>query len=343
MVNICWLQKMTRKLLIIIGLIALIHTKVAAQYSDTLTVCTADSIEANLPESIAKFGYLAPHIDPLIVYAQMFWATNHFDEKMMRGNNPFHLVDPKGKLRKFDSVDESIARFILAIADYDVKKESYTDYIENKPLSNWSPKMSKKLLDIYRQLYGADYNYKKPLHTWPPSKIKLHFAKSDSVKGGSDQKSYLKSYAITASDKNMIQPCMSLGPLEALSYKVDTGLIFLQVLWATDHFNPKMIKHNNLFQVVDDEGELLRFDSWEDAVADYLVRIIDYDKNTESYLSYLERRTNGQWSQKMSDKMRQLYRSLFHKNYDESWFKGYNKAQTVENKRTKTSQSRNRL
>ena len=268
------------KLLIISLLITILHTNIRAQYADTLTVYAADSIEANLPETVEMFGYLAPHIDPFIVYAQMFWASNRFDPKLMRGNNPFQMVDQKGKLRKFDSLDEAVARFILA--------------------------------------------------------------KADSIKYGSDQKPYLKSYAITASDKNMIQPRMTLGPLEPLSNKVDTGLIFLQVLWATDHFNPKMIKHNNLFQIVDDNGELLRFDSWQDAVADYLVRILDYDKNNESYLNYLERKSNGQWNKKMSDKMRQLYRSLFHKNYDESQFRGY-KAQTTENKRTKTSQSRNKL
>ena len=330
------------KLLIISLLITISHTNIRAQYADTLTVYAADSIEANLPETVEMFGYLAPHIDPFIVYAQMFWASNRFDPKLMRGNNPFQMVDQKGKLRKFDSLDEAVARFILAIADYNLVQESYTDYMERKPKSNWSPRMSKKLLEVYRGLYGTSYNHKKQLRTWTKSGLKLRFAKADSIKYGSNQKPYLKSYAITASDKNMIQPRMTLGPLEPLSNKVDTGLIFLQVLWATDHFNPKMIKHNNLFQIVDDNGELLRFDSWQDAVADYLVRILDYDKNNESYLNYLERKSNGQWNKKMSDKMRQLYRSLFHKNYDESQFRGY-KAQTTENKRTKTSQSRNKL
>lgn len=313
-----------------------------AQYADTLTVYAADSIEANTPETIAMFGYLAPHIDPFIVYAQLFWATNRFDPKLMRNNNPFQMIDRNGKLRKFDTLDESIARFVLAMADYNLVNESYTDYLERKPKSNWSPRMSKKLLEIYRGLYGTDYNHKKQLHTWTKNALKLRFAKADSITYGSGIKPYLKSYAITASDKNMIQPRMTLGPLEPLSNKVDTGLIFLQVLWATDHFNSKMIKHNNLFQVVDDEGELMRFDSWHDAVADYLIRILDYDKNSESYLTYLERKTNGQWNRKMSDKMRQLYRSLFHKVYDESQFKGF-KAPKTENKRTKTSQSRNRL
>lgn len=335
------LHNITYSLLLVI-ILYLLPQRANAQYADTLTVYIADSIEANQPETIAMFGYLAPHIDPFIIYAQYFWATNRFDPKLMRGNNPFHMIDQKGKLRKFDSLDDAIARFILAMADYNLVTESYTDYLERKPKSNWSPRMSKKLLEIYRGLYGSDYNHKKQLHTWTKNSIKLRFAKSDSITYGSGIRPYFKSYAITATDKNMVQPRMKLGPLEPLSYKVDTGLIFLQVLWATDHFNPKMTKHNNLFQVVDDEGELMRFDSWQDAVADYLIRILDYDQKNESYLQYLERKTNGQWNKKMSDKMRQLYRSLFHKTYDESKFKGY-QGKPSENKRTKTSQSRNRL
>lgn len=337
----------TTLLLTIVAILS--SLSVRAQYSDTLTVTINDSVTAFTPENMQRFGYLAPHIDPYIVYAQYFWATNRFDPKLMKNNNPFQSINAEGKRRKFDSEEQAIARFILAIADYNVKKESYTDYMERKPKANWSPLMSKKLLEIYRGLYGQNYNYKKQLRTWKPGHRNLTFAKFDSLtseltkdKYGRDVKPYQKSFAITATDKNMIQPRLSLGPLQPLANKVDTGLIFVQVIWATNHFNERSIKNNNLFQITDEQGELIKYDSREDCIADYLIRILDYDQSIESYLAYLERRSNGQWTSSMSDKMRKLYRALFHKNYDESGFKGY-KAQKEEKNRTSTARSRNRL
>ncbi|MCQ2204248.1 MAG: hypothetical protein MJZ15_07385 [Bacteroidales bacterium] len=339
---------MVRKIVITLIVIVANALISSAQYSDTLTVTRQDSINANKTEAIMKFGYLAPHVDPQIIYAQYFWATNRFNEKLTKNNNPFQMIDQNGKPRKFRTIEEAIARFTLAMADYDIKKESYTDYLERKPKTNWTPRMSKKLLEIYKGLYGSEYNHKKQLHTWKTGQTRLQFAKYDSLghdetemKYGKGVRPYDKAYAITATDKSMIQPRISLGPLQPLANKVDTGLIFIHVLWATNHFNEKSIRNNNLFQIVDYRGNLMEFDSWQAAIADYLLRIIDYDKNTESYLAYLERRSGGQWNKTMSDKMRKLYRSLFHKDLDESGLKGYQKQE--EKRRTSSARSRNRL
>lgn len=318
------------------------YISILAQYADTLTVTDEDIAFANEPENINMFANLYTHVDPQLIYAQAFWASNKFDEKSMRHNNPFSMRGPNGKLRKFDSVDDAVSRMILAVVDYDITKESYTDYLERKPKSNWSPRMSKKLLEIYRQLYGSDYNYKKQLHKFKGNPHRLQFAKGDSVSTYKDSKPYLKEYAISRKDKNLIQMRNYLGPLATLASKVDTQMIFVQVLWATDHFNSKqLVKSHNYFQVLDNDGNLKVYESPEDAIADYLMLIIDYDKRQESYLAYLERRTHGQWNSKMSDKMRALYKNLYRKVYDESGLKGY-KA-TVENGRTKTSRSRTRL
>jgi len=331
-----------RKLLYLIVFCVFCSVGVYAQYADTLTVNDEDRRIANLPESINMFAKLSGHVDPQLIYAQAFWASNKFDDKYMRNNNPFSMRGPNGKIRKFKSLDEAVSRMILAVVDYDMTKESYTDYLEKKPKSNWSPRMSEKLLKIYRELYGVDYDYKKQLHRYKFQLNRLRFAKGDSVSTYKNSKPYLKEFAIGRKDKNFIQTRNYMGPLAVLASKVDTQMVFVQVLWATDHFNSKQLaKSFNYFQILDDEGNLKNYESQEDALADYLMLMIDYDKNTESYLAYLERRTGGQWNKKMSDKMRVLYKSLYRKNYDESKFKGY-KA-TVENSRTKTSRSRTRL
>lgn len=339
MVMVCLLM---RKYLYLIVLLWGFCIGASAQYADTLTVDEEDVRIANLPENINMFASLSNHVDPQLIYAQAFWASYKFDDKYMRHNNPFSMRGPNGKLRKFKDVDEAVSRMILAVVDYDIQKESYTDYLEKKPKSNWSPRMSKKLLQIYRELYGTDYDYKKQLHKFKSNLPPLRFAKGDSISTYKNSKPYLKEFAIGRKDKNFVQMRNYMGPLAVLASKVDTQMVFVQVLWATDHFNSKQLaKSNNYFQIVDDEGNLKNYESPEDAIADYLMLIIDYDKRNESYLAYLERRTNGHWNKKMSDKMRALYKSLYRKTYDESKFKGY-KA-TVENSRTKTSRSRTRL
>ncbi len=310
------------------------------QYSDTLTVSQASADSAFSKSHINRFDYLCDHVDPQIIYAQLYYATNGFNPKLMKHNNPFHLRKPNGRERKFKTENDAMARFVLAIADYDMQSESYTDYLERKPKSNWSPAMSKKLLEIFYALYGYEYDYRKQRVDYFPKQFPLLFAKADSV-DIDDYKGFSRSYQVSRTDRNIVLRPNYLGPLAVLASKVDTQLVFTQVLWATDHFDPKLIKHNNLFQLLDGEGNLMRFKSVEDCVADFLLRILDYDKSEESWLDYLERRSRGTWTEEDSDKLRKIYKSLYHKDYDERFFKGY--VNKRKHRRGKVSRAKSRL
>lgn len=331
-------KKIIALLFICLGM--LVHTKVDAQYSDTIRIVELDSIIANSPESINMFAYLSPFVDPQIIYCQLFWASDRFKTKELKHNNPFHLMSPNGKLRRFTSIDDAIERMVLAMADYDMNTQSYTDYLEKKAKSNWTPRMSERLLEIYRKLYGKPYNHEKQLFDYKYTPAPLRFAKNDSI-GHSKYKPYDMNFQITRKDKNLVQADNFLGPLAVLAKRVDTKMLFVQTLWATNHFDPKLVSQSNIFQILDDGFRIAKYDNIEDALADYLVRILDYDVRQESYLDYLERRSDKQWTKEMSKKLRSLYRELYHQEYDESVFPGYKPKERKT--RTKTSYSRTRL
>ena len=327
----------------VIMILLLLCRSVVAQYSDTLRVSQADADSAIQKHNVNRFDYLSCHVDPQIIYAQQFFASNGFTPKLMKNNNSFQMKDQNGKRRKFKTEKDEMARFVLAIADYDMKEESYTDYLERKPKSNWSPAMSKKLLEIFRGLYGYDYDYKKQFYEYEPEPWPLHFVCPDSLKekDNKSNKSYSKKYEVSRTDRNIIQTANYLGPITVLACHVDTQLVFTQIMWATDHFNTKLTKDNNLFQLLDENGKMMKFETIQDAMADYLLRILDYDKKQESYLAYLERKSGGWWTQEMSDKLRAIYKSLYRKEYDERFFPGYVKKN--KNRGVRSSRSKSRL
>lgn len=325
---------------LVVLLLSVVANATMAQYCDTLTVSQAHIDSAFSKTQISRFDYLCDHVDPQIIYAQLYYATNGFNPKLMKHHNPFHMRKPNGRERRFKGENDAMARFVLAMADYDMQTESYTDYLERKPKSNWSPAMSKKLLEIFQTLYGYEYDYRKQKVDYDPKPFPLIFANVDSI-DIDNYKGYSRSYAVSRTDRNIIMRSNYLGPLAVLAAKVDTQLVFTQVLWATDHFNPKLIKHNNLFQLLDADGKLMRFKTVEDCVADFLLRILDYDKSEESWLAYLERRSRGTWTTEDSDKLRKIYKSLYHKDYDERFFTGF--VDKRKHKRGKVSRAKSRL